>query len=231
MNEKINRFFCICRQIILKPAEFTKIKDDSLWHDQALIFSLVVSWMIAAFMTIAVFVIQFWPIVIYMVEKVKGTSFLIVSPVILVVILDFFVMTWVLLGGILMVLWFIGFFLLGVCMHYLFVLLGGKGEVFSAVKASFYSGAVLLFAVIPTILTVFVRFGLISGQVFVIVFYITYGFICLFLLYLWSNIGNKLYKLDNIKSYIGAFLPFMAVVLIGAIINIKLIDKIVNLIK
>ena len=124
--------------IIFRPIYFyTKLKEED-WKENSLTFMLITTWILALAATLVIFIIQYIPIGSTLVEGVAGFRFVIVLPVLVALAFVFFIITFLILGGVLTLSFFALFFLIGVLLHYVYLFLGGKGSLNRMIQSSFY---------------------------------------------------------------------------------------------
>ena len=142
------KYFVEWWTIVARPIFFyAKLKEES-WQEKSLTFLLLTAWIIAALITLAIFIIQYVPIGATLIEGISGWKFLIILPVLVTLALVFMAITFLILGGALVVGFGAAFYLIGLVLHYVYLLLGGKGHLNRMIQSSFYSSAVILVAAV-----------------------------------------------------------------------------------
>jgi hypothetical protein len=205
----------------MRPIYFyAKLKEES-WKEKSLTFLLLSSWIVAALITLAIFILQYIPIGATLVEGISGWKFPVILPVLITLALVFFVITFLILGGAMVVGFGAAFYLIGFVLHYVYLLLGGKGSLNRMVQSSFYSSAVVLVAVIPVLLSFLTKFGLLEFSLFRVGFDLIFVLTVVYVYGLWAVAGRKTYAVPRWKAFIGALLP-----VIGLLIFLVLFDKI-----
>lgn len=229
--KKITWYFLTLWEMVSRPIYFFSKKDEQEWWEGSLTFAMLTAWIIALAATIVIFITQYVPVGMYMTDRVSGFKYLMVSPVIIAVALDFLIMTWVLLGGILMIGWFCLFYLLGAFFHFICLLAKGTGKIEDSVKASFYSSGVLLFMIISAFFALLVRRDILTGQNFIVGVNLLGFLVGLYIYGLWSIFCRKIYRLAKWKAFIVAAVPFLMVLLVGFIISMKALPKILGVLQ
>lgn len=201
--------------IIARPIYFyTKLKEES-WKEKSLTFLVITSWLLAAAMTLAIFLIQYLPIGSTLVEGIKGFKFLIVLPVLLTLALVFLGMTLLILGGVLVIGLGAAFYAVGFILHYTYVLLGGKGSLNRMLQNSLYSSAVALAGLFPSLFALLTRYNLLDLSLFRVGYNLVYGLVGLFVYGLWAVAGRKAYGVPKWKAFAGALVPVIILLIFG----------------
>jgi hypothetical protein len=201
--------------IIARPIYFyTKLKEES-WKEKSLTFLVITSWLLAAAMTLAIFLIQYLPIGATLVEGIKGFKLLIVLPVLLTLTLVFLGMTLLILGGVLVIGLGAAFYAVGFILHYTYILLGGKGSLNRMLQSSFYSSAVALAGLFPSLFALLTRYNLLDLSLFRVGYNLIYGLVGLFVYGLWAVAGRKVYSVPKWKAFTGALVPVIILLIFG----------------
>jgi len=201
--------------IIARPIYFyTKLKEES-WKEKSLTFLVITSWLLAAAMTLAIFLIQYLPIGSTLVEGIKGFKFLIVLPVLLTLALVFLGMTLLILGGVLVIGLGAAFYAVGFILHYTYILLGGKGSLNRMLQNSLYSSAVALAGLFPSLFALLTRYNLLDLSLFRVGYNLVYGLVGLFVYGLWAVAGRKAYGVPKWKALAGALVPVIILLIFG----------------
>ena len=215
MIRMLSDYFVEWWTIIARPIYFyTRLKDES-WKEKSLTFLLISTWLLAAAVTLAVFIIQYVPIGSTLVEGITGTKLLIISPVLLTLALAFFMITLLILGGVMVMAFGAAFYAIGFLLHYTYRLLGGKGNFNRMVQSSFYSGAVILAGVFPAVFAVLAKYGLLDFSLFRVGYNLIYGLVLLFIYGLWAVAGKKAYNIPKWKAFTGAVVPVILLLILG----------------
>ncbi len=201
--------------IIARPIYFyTKMKEES-WKEKSLTFLIVTSWLLAATMTLAIFIIQYVPIGATLVEGIKGVKFLIILPVLLTLALVFLGMTLIILGGVLVAGLGAAFYAVGFILHYTYILLGGKGSLNRMLQSSLYSSAVALAGIFPSLFALLTRYNLLDLSLFRVGYNLVYGLVGLYAYGLWAVAGRKAYGVPKWKAFAGALVPVIILLILG----------------
>lgn len=202
---------------MVRPIYFyTKMKEQD-WKQDSLTYLLVNSWILAFFAAIMIFIVQYIPIGSTLVEGIGGIKFLTILPVLLVLIFVFFSITFLILGGLFSLGFFIMLFLAAWLLHYVYIFLGGKGSLNKMVQACFYSSAVLLPANIIIFLLVLVKYGPLNFTLFKAGFAFIYLLMAVYWYGLWAIAGRKTYKVAKAKAFLGAAVPAIALLIFAFI--------------
>jgi len=201
--------------IIAQPIYFyTKLKEES-WKEKSLTFLLVSSWLLAFFVTAVIFVIQYIPIGSTLIEGIAGFKFLIILPVLITLAFVFFMITFLISGGVLTVLFGAMFYAVGFILHYVYLILGGKGNFNRMLQDSFYSSAVVLAGLFPIFFAILVRYKLLDFSLFRVGYNLIYGLTLLYVYGLWAVAGRKAYGVPKWKAFVGAIAPIVLLLIIG----------------
>jgi len=198
------------------PLAFFAKLPPGIWYEEAMSFAGISAWMLAFFGTLLVFITQYWPIGKTLVAGISGFKLLIVSPVALVLAFMFFMMTFIIAGGIFMALFIFTFYVLGWLLHFLGIYFKGKADPYETIKASFYSSAVILTGVLLILISFVVKKNILNFKFFVLGYNVLFLFAVLYLYGLQAIILRKLYRIDKWKAFAGA--AVIAVILIMILI-------------
>jgi len=205
--------------IIARPIYFyTKLKEES-WKEKSLTFLLIGSWILAAAAALAIFIVQFVPIGSTLVEGITGLKFLIILPVLITLVLVFYLITFLILGGVLVGVFGVAFYVLGFILHYTYLLLGGKGNLNRMIQSSLYSSAVVLVGVFPVLFAVMTRYNLLDLSLFRVGYNLVYYLTVLFVYGLWAVAGRKAYGVPKWKAFLGALLPVIFLLIAGILFD------------
>jgi len=204
---------------------YTKLKEED-WKEKALTFLMISSWLLAAAVTLAIFVIQYIPIGSTLVEGITGWKFLIILPVLITLALVFFMITLLILGGAMVIVFGAAFYLLGLALHYVYLLLGavpagrqGKGHLNQMLQDSFYSSAVVLAGIFPVLFALLTKAGTLDFSLFRVGYNLVYGLTLLYVYGLWAVAGRKVYGVPKWKAFAGALVPIIFLLIFGFVFD------------
>jgi len=201
--------------IIFRPIYFyTRLKEAD-WREESLTFFLKTFWLLALVATVVVYIIQYLRIGRTLVEGVSGLRFVIVLPVLITLAFVFFVITFLILGGLFTFAFFILFYFVGILLHYTYLLLGGKGSLNRMIQSMFYSSAIMLVGVLIFLLMILTRFAGMDFSLFRYGYNFIYFLILLYIYGLWAVAGRKTYGISKPKAFIGAVVPVVALLIFG----------------
>ncbi|MFH1347835.1 MAG: YIP1 family protein [Candidatus Margulisiibacteriota bacterium] len=219
MKKAINDYFNTWWTIILRPIYFyTKLKEEN-WKEKSLTFLLITSWLLALGATLVIFIVQYVPIGSTLVEGVKGAKFIIVLPVLLTLAFVFFMITLLILGGLLTLSFFTIFYLMGYLLHYIYMLLGGKGSLNRMIQSSLYSSAVIAGGMLVFLLMILTKFAGLDFLLFRYGFNTIYFLMTLYVYGLWAVAGRKTYGVPKWKAFVGAIVPAAAMLIFGILFD------------
>ena len=205
--------------IILRPIYFYTVFAEEDWREKALTFLFVNSWILAAATALFVFFVQYVPIGKTLVGGVSGFKFVLILPVLIALAAVFFLITALILGGFFIGAFFVMFYAVSACLHYVYIMLGGKGHLNKMLQYVFYSSAVLAFGLLIILLMFLTSYGLLDFTLFRTGFIIVYGLISIYVYGLWAIAGRKTYGVSKTKAFIGALLPVIILLIFGVLFD------------
>ncbi|OGB90775.1 hypothetical protein A2625_07010 [candidate division WOR-1 bacterium RIFCSPHIGHO2_01_FULL_53_15] len=219
MIKALKEYFVEWWIIIARPILFyTKLKEES-WKEQSLTFLLFSSWILAAAFSLAIFIVQYLPIGATLVTGIIGFKFLLITPVILTLAFAFYMITLLIVGGVLSILFGAAFYAIGFILHYIYLAFGGQGRLNRMIQSSFYSSAVVLFLALPAAFAVVTRYGWLELSLFAVGFNIVYVFIAVYVYGLWAVAGRKTYGVAKWRAFAGALVPVVLLLIFGFIFD------------
>src|SRR3989338_1535132 len=219
MIKALKEYFVEWWIIIARPILFyTKLKEES-WKEQSLTFLLFSSWILAAAFSLAIFIVQYLPIGATLVTGIIGFKFLLITPVILTLAFAFYMITLLIVGGVLSILFGAAFYAIGFILHYIYLAFGGQGRLNRMIQSSFYSSAVVLFLALPAAFAVVTRYGWLGLSLFAVGFNIVYVFIAVYVYGLWAVAGRKTYGVAKWRAFAGALVPVVLLLIFGFIFD------------
>ncbi|MFH1618194.1 MAG: hypothetical protein ABIJ26_03940 [Candidatus Margulisiibacteriota bacterium] len=213
-------------KIMFRPIYFFTLMPEGEWTEEPVSFAAISSWIVAAVLSCVIFITQYIPIGVTLVGGISGMKFLIIFPVLLLLSFMFFLITFVISGGMLMVAFFCLFYALGYILHYALKFAGGKGRLADTVKSSFYSSGVVVFGVIPLILAMIVKRDILTFGFFMVGYNIIYFMAALYYYGLISIAVKKCEHLSKGKALVFGVLPLAVFVLLGIFVNKYLLPAI-----
>jgi len=211
----VNWYLTTWWTIMAQPIYFyTKLKEEE-WKEKALTFLMISSWLLAAPITLAIFIIQYVPIGSTLIEGIAGWKFLIILPVLITLAFVFFMITFLILGGVMVIVLGVAFYIIGFALHYVYLLLGGKGDLNRMLQDSFYSSAVVLAGILPIMFAILTRYNMLDFSLFRVGYNLVYGLTLLFVYGLWAVAGRKVYGVPKWKAFAGALLPIIFLLIFG----------------
>ncbi len=217
------------QKIIARPILFYTVMPREDWKEEPLTFITLSSWILGLALTIAIFITQYVPIGKYLLEGLSGVQLVIVSPVTVTLAFVFFAMTYIIVGGFLMGALIFLLVVCGAIEHYILKLIGGKGDLKIMINAFFYSGAVFIFGLLPSLLAILTKWHFLNFWQFRISENLIYYFSCLYIYGLWSIAGRKIHDVPRWKAFVGAVIPVLILVAINVVLSSKILPRIENL--
>jgi hypothetical protein len=201
--------------IMLRPIYFyTRLKEES-WQKDATSFALITSWLIGFITSVIIFVLHYIPIGSTLTEKVAGYKLFIVMPVLLMLALVFFMITFMIVSGLLVIGVFSAMLALGCFLHSIYTKMGGKGSLNRMLQSMLYSSAVLLAASLILVFTLFTKYGGMDFSLFRGGYNFFYFLSLLYFYGLWAIAGRKVYGISKWKAFAGAVIPVIVLLIFG----------------
>jgi hypothetical protein len=205
--------------IVLRPIYFyTKLKEED-WKEKALSFFLITSWILALAAALVIFVVQYWPIGSTLVEAISGFKFIIILPILITLSFVFILITFMILGGLFTVAFFIMFYLVGLLLHYVYLFMGGRGSLNRMIQSTFYSSAAFIGAILIFLLMILTRYAGLDFPLFRAGVNFIYFLILLYIYGLWAVAGRKTYGVPRWKAFAGALVPIIILLIFGVLFD------------
>ncbi|PIS28358.1 hypothetical protein COT42_08285 [Candidatus Saganbacteria bacterium CG08_land_8_20_14_0_20_45_16] len=218
-KSEVRNYFRTWWTIMLRPIFFySRLKGDD-WKSGALTFLILTAWILAFGASLIVFTVQYLPIGRTLVENISGVQFLIILPVLLTLAAVFFLITFLILGGLFTAAFFVMFYLAAFVLHWTYALLGGQGSFNQKVQNIFYSSAVMLLALFIFCLVILTKYTGLSFQLFRAGFNVVYYLLCLYVYGLWAISGRKNYGVSKWRAFVGAAVPLVILLIIGLLFD------------
>lgn len=212
-------YFYTCWTIILRPIYFyTKLKEED-WRESSLTFLMLTAWLLALVATLVIFAVQYIPIGSTLVDGVQGFKLIIVLPVLLTLIFVFFVITFLILGGLLTLVFFAAMYVIAYVLHYVYIFLGGKGHLNRMIQSCFYSSAVLVAGLLIFGLMILNKYAGLDFTLFRYGYNTIYFLIVLYVYGLWAVAGRKTYGVPKWQAFLGAIVPVILLLIFGVIFD------------
>ncbi|MCX5726157.1 MAG: hypothetical protein NT030_03055, partial [Candidatus Saganbacteria bacterium] len=103
------------------------------------------------------------------------------------------------------------------------------GSFFEMIKGTFYSSAVLLFALIPCFFAIITKYKLITFWQFQMSENIVYYVASIYIYGLWAIAGKKIHDVPRWKSFVAALLPLIVLIMVQIFLNKMIFPKIESL--
>ncbi|MDD4178654.1 MAG: hypothetical protein PHH14_01205 [Candidatus Margulisbacteria bacterium] len=221
----VKSYFATWWTIMARPIYFyTKLKEES-WKEKSLTFLLYTAWLIALALTLAIFIIQYIPIGSTLVAGITGLKMLIVSPVLVTLAFMFFLITFLIMAGVMTAALGILFGLVGWLTHYVYIVLGGKGSLNRMVQSVLYSCAAMTAMILPAAFAVLTRYNALDFSLFRVGYNFIYFLTSLYLYGLWAVAGRKNYDVNKTRAFIGALAPVIILLIFGFIFDKLALSK------
>lgn len=212
-------YMALWRQIILQPIYFyTKLKEQD-WREEPLTFALITSWIIAFGGALVIFVDQYIPIGSTLLEKVPASRFVLIVPVLAVLAFIFFLITFIILGGVFVCAFFAALSLTAYVLHYTYLLLGGRGSVQRMIQSLLYSSAVFVVALLIMVLMILTKYAGMDFALFRAGYNFIYLMMMIYIYGLWAVAGRKVYGVPKWKAFVGALAPVLFLLIFGVVFD------------
>lgn len=219
MKKRIRWFLETWWTVILRPIYFyTKLKEES-WQEKALTFFILNSWVLGTAATLVVFIVHYIPMGGTLVEGVSGYKFILILPVLATLALVFFLITLLILVGMLASAFFVLFCGLAYLLHYVYIFLGGRGSLNRMLQGMLYSSAIMAFGLFIFLMMVFSGYGLLDFSLFRAGLGFVYFMALLYGYGLWAVAGRKIYGVPKWKAFLGAALPVIFLLIFGVLFD------------
>ncbi len=224
----LKNYFSVLQSVLFSPNAFFSARDPN-WNEKPFTFAVFSAWIFALGLAIFIFFQQYVPLGQYLVEGIAGIKFLLILPVLILVGLVFFGITFIILGAFLMLAWLFGYGFLGFLILNIARLLGGKGDIKEITSAFFYSSGILNFLLLSLIWAGFLQKGLLSANFFVLGFNLIFFATVLYSLYIWSIILRRFCLLSGFK--LGMVFLFLVLIILAKsfVLNKAILPKIIGL--
>jgi hypothetical protein len=203
----IKWYFEIWWLIVARPIYFYSVMKEENWREKSLSFMLITAWISAAAAAAAIFIIQYVPIGSTLVEGVKGPKFIFILPVLITLAAVFYLITLLILGGLMVAAYGILSYATGFSLHYIYLWLGGKGSMNRMIQGCLYASAVFLVILLPVFFSLLVRYGGLDFSLFRAGYNFFLSMAVIFLYGLWAVAGRKNYNVPKWKAFAGALIP------------------------
>ncbi len=221
----VKHYFRTWWQIVSRPIYFYSTLKEENWKDQSLSFMLITAWLSAMAVTLAIFLVQYVPIGSTLVEGVKGYKFIFILPVLITLAAVFFTITLLIIGGLMVAAYGALCYAVGFILHYVYLVLGGKGSQNRMIQSSFYSSAVFLVILLPAFFSLLVRYGGLDFPLFRAGYNFFLVMAVLFIYGLLAVAGRKTYHVPKWKAFTGALIPVIFLLLLLVLFDKMAVSK------
>ena len=222
------RFLDDLLTVIFAPNRFFADISAKSWNEEPLTFTMICSWILAIALTLVVLVNSYIPTGINLISGVAGKKLFIVLPVLLVMGVAFFLMTLLIIAGILTIALVSLALFCAAVLNFLFMLLGGSGNMMDVFKSTLYSNAVILAGLINIVLMVPVKFHLFPVGYWILGEKVIFLIALLYLFVLFAAAGAVTHKLSRWKAFLASTVPFVVLLLANMIFASKILPKLVG---
>ena len=212
--------------VMARPIYFYVKLEEQDWRKNSLSFLLMTSYLTAAIVALAVFIIQYIPMGRTLIEGVTGFKLIIVLPVVLTLAAVFFMITYLILIGVTVLALGSAFYVTGALLFYVYKICGGQGDLNRMVQNMFYSSAVVLAVVFPALLAVLTRYNWLDLSLFRVGFDFSYFLIGIYVYGLWAVIGRRTCGVSKWVAFAGALVPLFIFLIFGLAFDKMAIAKV-----
>ncbi|MEK7377180.1 MAG: hypothetical protein AABZ57_08500 [Candidatus Margulisiibacteriota bacterium] len=232
MNIKgIKDYFAVWRKIMARPIYFYTFMEKGDWKDRSITFLLAGCWILAAALSLSVFVIQLVWILLGLVSGITGLKFLIILPVFAALCSMFLLIIFLMTGVLIFAVVFAALIFIALVNDRVFKLYCGKSDIKESIKSFFYSSCTLSFLILVILLTVFVKFKAMSFQNFMTGSNIIMFVSVLYAWGLWSIASRKIYKTGKMISVFLTLIPVLLMIILILAADYKLLPALERLIS
>jgi hypothetical protein len=211
--------------IWFRPILFFSRLPGGEWTGESVTFTGVIAWILALLVAAVVFITQYVPIGGTLWEGVPTGKLILVVPVMVLLGAMFFFVTFVILGGVFLALILGLFYALGALLYWSSKLLGGRGSFLETIKASNYSSAVILVFILPILMMIATKRGILDFTNFRIGFNMTCSFAVLYLYGLQAIISRKVAGLSRPMAFTAALACALALAVLFWAVNFAILPK------
>lgn len=226
MMDNLKQYMDTWWKIVMKPILFYQDMPKDVWSGAPLTFVLITSWVISFFMTFSVFVIMYIPTGFSLIEGIKGRGLIIVTPVLLLMGLVFFIMTILIIAGFVIGALLGLLFAVAGVLNFLLLLLGGNSNFYETLKAVFYSSSIFLVAILTILLMMPVKWHLISFDNWIVGEKMLFYTAAVYIYGLWSIAGRKLHGVSRWQAFLAAVFPLILLIIINIVLAGKILPKV-----
>ncbi|MFA5104612.1 MAG: hypothetical protein WC527_05510 [Candidatus Margulisiibacteriota bacterium] len=210
-------------KILFRPIFFFTRMEQGPLKDKPVTFLLISCCIFSFLMSVFVFTATILPMVSVLIVGISGAKLAIIIPLFSFFCFIFFVMIYMIAGSVIMGLVFSFFYLISLLLNYAAGKFGETGDLQSMIKASFYSGAVLIpFSLVPVI-AMATRYKALSQQNLEVGLNLLFVVLIFYLWGLWSIAMRKIYGLSKSKALLASFTAVFLVLLLQMTAGSKII--------
>lgn len=219
-----------CLRIVRSPSAFFESLPASPWQEEALTFAAATSWTISAVLSLVIFVVQYVPIGLYLLDGLTTKQVVMVSPVVLFLALAFFAMTLLIIGGLMLGCLLGLLYAFGAMIYFGLKLLGTATAFSETVNVSFYSGVSLLLSAVYFVVMAAAKYGIVEmGALFMVENVIYYLACACFFVVLVAGVAKRA-RVSPLRAFLVVLLPVASMVFIGVVFHMKFFPKVVGFI-
>ncbi len=224
MTAKLSAWYCdTLIKVLFRPIYFFTHMEKGPLKDKPVTFLLLSCWIFSLLMSVFVFMATIYPMVSVLILNISGAKMFIIIPLFAFFCLIFFVMISMIAGPVMIGIVFSVFMLFSLLLHYISGKFGGEGDLKNMIKASFYSGAVLIpFSLMPVIAAA-TRYKALSHQNLEAGLNLLFVLTIVYLWGLWSIAIRKIYGLSKQKALSASFIAIFLVLLLQMVAGSKII--------
>lgn len=226
MIDNLKQYIDTWWKVIMKPVLFYQDMPKDNWSEAPLSFVLLTGWIISFIITSSVFIIMYIPTGLNLIEGIKGRGLLIVAPVILLMGAVFFILTILIVAGLVIGALLGLFFAIAGMLNFLLVLLGGNSDFFEMLKAMFYSSSIFLVTVVTVLLTIMVKWKLLAFNDWIVGENLLFYSTAVYIYGLWSIAGRKVHGVSRWRAFLAAVFPLILLIIFNIVVTIKILPKV-----
>ncbi len=215
MKEGSLRWYADClATVLMRPIYFYTRMEKGPLKDKPLTFLLYSCWLFAFVLSVFLFTALIIPMVSVLIQGITGVKLAVIIPLFAFFCLVFFAMILLIAGPAAIAGVFALFTVFGLILHYIALKFGGAGGLKDMIKASYYSGAVLVpYCLIPVMATA-ARYKVLPEHNLPVGVNLVSVLLIIYLWGLWSIALRKIYGLSKQKALSATFMAVILVLLL-----------------
>lgn len=210
-------------KVLFRPIFFFSRMEKGPLKDKPVTFLLLSCCIFSFLMSAFVFMATIYPMVSVLIAGISGPKLAVILPLFAFFCSIFFIMIFIIACPLITGLIFVFFLIFALLLNYISCRIGGAGDLKEMLKASFYSGAVLVPFSLTPIIAAATRYNVLSHQNLQIGLNLLFLVVIVYLWGLWSIAIRKIYGLSKQKALSASFIAVFLVLLLQMVAGSKII--------